>query len=70
MKTRPPTIVGGFSLDNNFVDGNRITPLGSDIGPVKLDDGTVVEGGKILMPDQWNSRSYGPLEAKHEPQDI
>ena len=29
--------------------------LGNDIGPVKLDDGSTVEGGKLLMRDTWNA---------------
>lgn len=36
--------------------------LGSSIGPVKLDDGSSVEGGKLLMRDQWNAALYEPLE--------
>ena len=35
---------------------NRIYKgLGSDIGPVKLEDGSVVDGGRLLMRDQWNA---------------
>ncbi|MCJ1265300.1 hypothetical protein MMC22_005175 [Lobaria immixta] len=53
----PPTIVKGFAADNNFRS-------------VRLDDGSVVEGGKVLMRDQWNSAVYAPLEEKREHQDI
>ena len=28
--------------------------LGNDIGPVKLEDGSTVDGGKLLMRDTWN----------------
>lgn len=70
IETMPPTILKGFGLDTNFVGDWRPPALGADIGPVKLEDGSIVEGGKILMPDQWNSASYGPLEDAHEPEDI
>lgn len=36
--------------------------LGSDVGPVKLEDGTTIDGGRLLMRDQWNSALYPPLE--------
>lgn len=66
----PPTIVKGFAADNNFSGERRVEGLGSDIGSVRLDDGSVVEGGKVLMRDQWNSAVYAPLEEKRERQDI
>ena len=40
------------------------------MGPVKLEIGSVVDGGKILMLDQWNWESYSPLKETHQPQDI
>jgi len=66
----PPTIVKGFAADNNFDGPRRIKGLGSDIGSLQLEDGSVVQGGRVLMQDQWNSASYAPLEAKRQPQDI
>jgi nicotinamidase-related amidase len=66
----PPTIVKGFAADSNFDGPRRIEGLGSDIGSLQLEDGSVVQGGRVLMRDQWNSASYAPLEAKHQPQDI
>ena len=54
------TIIRGFEDD----------VLGSDMGPVKLENGSVVDGGKILMLDQWNWESYSPLKEMHQPQDI
>lgn len=66
----PPTIVKGFAADDNFEGQRRIEGLGSDIGPVELEDGSVIEGGRVLMLDQWNSKSYTPLEEKHETQDM
>lgn len=66
----PPAIVKGFAADNNFSGERRVEGLGSDIGSVRLDDGSVVEGGRVLMRDQWNSAMYAPLEEKREGQDI
>jgi nicotinamidase-related amidase len=37
--------------------------LGFPLSDVKLEDGTVVDGGKILMRDQWNTALHAPLEA-------
>ena len=36
--------------------------LGSNIGPVELDDRSMTEGGRLLMRDQWNAALYDPLE--------
>jgi hypothetical protein len=48
----PPTIVREFSLDNNFEGDRKMPELGVSIGPVKLDDGSTIEGGKVLMRDE------------------
>jgi nicotinamidase-related amidase len=37
--------------------------LGSDIGPVKLEDGTVVDGGRLLMRSTWNAALPPDLDA-------
>lgn len=66
----PPTIVKGFAADDNFEGQREIKGLGSEIGPVKLDDGSVVDGGRVLMINQWNSESYAPLKAVHQAEDI
>ncbi len=70
IEEMPPTIVQGFATDNNFDGQRRIEGLGSDVGSVKLEDGTIIEGGRVLMPDQWNTALYTPLEEKRQPQDI
>jgi nicotinamidase-related amidase len=57
----PPTIVRGFSLDNNFEEDRKLPELGVEIGPVKLDDGSTIEGGKVLMRGEWNSEFYSTL---------
>ena len=48
----------------------RHDKMGSDIGPVKLENGSVVDGGRVLVRDHWNSESYPPLKEACEPQDI
>lgn len=37
--------------------------LGAALGDVKLQDGTVVNAGRMLMRDQWNTALHEPLEA-------
>ena len=54
----PPTILKGHY------------EMGMDIGPVKLENGSVVDGGRVLMRDQWNWESYSPLKETRQPQDI
>lgn len=70
IESMPPTIVRGFSLDTNFEDGYKIPGLGAEIGPVQLEDGSTVAGGKVLMRDQWNSAFYSALEKQAEPGDL
>jgi len=70
IETMPPVIVRGFSMDTNF-EGNREIPgLGTNIGPITLDDGSTVEGGTVLMRDQWNSNLYSALESLAHPDDL
>jgi nicotinamidase-related amidase len=66
----PPTIVRGFSLDNNFQGNRKIPELGVNIGPVKLDDGSTIEGGKVLVRDQWNSGFYDTLAREAKSDDL
>jgi nicotinamidase-related amidase len=40
--------------------------LGSDVGPVKLADGTEVQGGGLLMRDAWNSALTPELDAAYQ----
>ena len=39
--------------------------LGSGIGNVTLEDGKVIDGGRLLMRDQWNSALYPSLDVKY-----
>ena len=40
--------------------------LGSEIGPVKLADGTTVDGGRLLMRDTWNASLPPELDAEYK----
>ena len=66
----PPTIIKGFAADVNFDGERKIEGLGTEIGSVKLEDGSVVDGGRVLLRDQWNSALFGPLEEQMQPKDI
>lgn len=73
VQEMPPSIVRGyeFGLDHNFVGEPRnLGALGEDMGQLKLDDGTVIEAGRVMMRDQWNTKFYPSLEEVSEPQDI
>ena len=44
------------NVTNEFGEPRRLyVGLGNDLGPVKLDDGTIVDAGKMLMRDSWNT---------------
>ncbi|KAK7429144.1 hypothetical protein QQZ08_004359, partial [Neonectria magnoliae] len=68
----PPSITRGydFPLDKNFVKPTHLGSLGHDIGPLQLDDGTVIDAGRVMMGDQWNTAMYPSLAKAAEPQDI
>ncbi|KAF9691756.1 hypothetical protein EKO04_010474 [Ascochyta lentis] len=40
--------------------------IGAPMGPVKLESGEEVEGGKLLMRDSWNADLYSPLKGVYE----
>lgn len=63
IEEMPPALVRAYAVHS---EGG----FGSDLGSVKLDDGSVVEGGRVLMKDQWNSETYTPLAETHRPNDI
>jgi nicotinamidase-related amidase len=66
----PPTIVKGFAADENFDGPRKIGNLGSDIGPLKRDDGTTIQGGRALIRGEWNAAMYSPLAEVAKPDDI
>jgi nicotinamidase-related amidase len=65
-----PAIVRGFSMDTNFEGDREIPGLQTNIGPITLDDGSTVEGGTVLMRDQWNSKLYSALESLAHSDDL
>ena len=61
IEEMPPTIIKGFQDDANFecLPHWPVGKLGADIGPVKLEDGSTIEGGKVLKPGAWNTKFTG-----------
>lgn len=58
---------GGGKVTENGKPARIYKGLGCDIGPVTLEDGSVVEGGRLMMRGTW-SASLPPalLDAYHE----
>ncbi|KAL8741747.1 MAG: hypothetical protein Q9190_005681 [Brigantiaea leucoxantha] len=62
-----------FSKDRDYLMMEEITEngrperiytgLGSEMGPVKLEDGSTADGGRLLMRDAWNSQLPPALDA-------
>lgn len=67
IEEMPPTIVRGFAADTNFGGHKKVGGLGSEIGPLELEDGKVIEGGRVMMRDQWNTAFYPRLADAAEP---
>ena len=40
--------------------------LGSEIGPVEIEDGKIVDGGRLLMRDTWNAALPPALDAAYK----
>ena len=40
--------------------------LGSEIGPVELEDGTTIDGGRLLMRDTWNAALPPALDKSYQ----
>ena len=70
----PPTVWRNFGYDDDvkeeihvgeskFFNKERKTDggLGDLMGKVKLDDGSSVDAGRMLMRDQWNTELHAPL---------
>ena len=66
----PPTIIRGFSLDEKFEGEHKLPELGVDIGPVHLDDGSTIEGRKVLVRGEWNAEIYTPLAQQAKLDDL
>ncbi|CAG8024133.1 unnamed protein product [Penicillium olsonii] len=39
--------------------------LGTDLGPVELEDKTIIQAGRQLMRGTWNAALYGPLDKEY-----
>lgn len=77
LRTMPPAIVrtmGRYNAGATCADANDMVRvkdplvyrgLGEDLGRVTLEDGTTVEGGRILMLDTWNAGLYGDLNEEY-----
>lgn len=70
VETMPPTIVRGFAADTNFSGPKKIGPFGTDIGPIETEDGSVIEGGRVLMKGSWNAETYAPLGQAASSEDL
>lgn len=70
IQEMPPTIIKGFAADTNFGDHKKVGGLGSEIGPLELEDGEVIDGGRVMMRDQWNTAFFPKLADAAEAQDI
>lgn len=75
LRTVPPMFYRNFGLTFNpesnspahatsdseqqwrLIDGG----IGQSVGKVTLEDGTSIDGGKLLMKDQWNTELHGGL---------
>lgn len=70
----PPSIARGyeFCLDSNFEDGKAhdLGTLGEEMGKIKLEDGTEIQAGRVMMRDQWNTEFFPSLVQAAESQDI
>lgn len=59
----------GMSTDDAIVQGRyigcgespRSTGLGADLGEIHLEDGTKIDGGRVLMKGTWNAALHDPL---------
>nr|RBR00957.1 hypothetical protein FVER53263_20338 [Fusarium verticillioides] len=68
----PPSIAREFDfpLDKNFVKPKFLGSIGTEIGKVKCEDGTLIDAGRVMMRDQWNTEFHPSLKAIAEPQDM
>lgn len=58
----PSLLVKGAATVPKGKDPKLYKGLGSEIGPITIENGTKVDGGKLLMRDTWNAALYPPLE--------
>jgi len=74
IDSMPPSIIRGFEfgLDSNFEgsEPRNLGALGEDMGSLKLSNGTVIQAGRVMIRDQWNTAFYPRLAEAADPHDI
>ena len=53
-------------VETSGKDARIYKGLGSEVGKVTLEDGSTIDGGKLLMRDQWNSGLTPELDASYQ----
>ena len=66
----PPATIKWVAANTNFEGSSGTGRLGTTVGPVDFEDGSIVEGGRVLMRDEWNLEVYDLLAGKVEKQDF
>ncbi|KAF4423699.1 isochorismatase family [Fusarium acutatum] len=68
----PPSVARGFDfpLDKNLVKPTFLGSIGAEIGQVECDDERLIDAGRVMMRDQWNTEFHASLKRIVEPQDI
>lgn len=46
------TIIKEFAADHNFGDHKMVGGLGPEVGLLKIEDGKIIEGGRVTMRDR------------------
>ena len=52
--------------DGREKESKEETGIGEPMGNVKSPEGSVIEAGRLLLRDQWNTELHGPLKADFE----
>ncbi|KAL8934361.1 MAG: hypothetical protein Q9216_005948 [Gyalolechia sp. 2 TL-2023] len=81
LRSVPPMFFRNFGLtfqpeSNNSAESTSSSPeqkwrpqkggIGKPVGKVTLEDGTSIDGGRLLMKDQWNTGLHGGLVSAFE----
>lgn len=60
------TLQGSLASHDLGKDPRMYKGLGRPLGSIRLDDGTSVDAGRMLMRHQWNTDLSGPLQQEYE----
>ncbi|MCJ1232789.1 hypothetical protein MMC14_000743 [Varicellaria rhodocarpa] len=60
------SVLGSKALTENGKPKRIYKGLGSEIGPVQMDDGSTVDGGRLLVRDTWNAALPPALNTAYE----